>query len=216
MPQQTLISHEILHLPGVHDREEVVCVLRREVQYEFVEGLECRCLLSRTDHGYILQQLFPGHNCLEHSMGLWAWNEEIFKRVLVEFQGKFILMNFELLTFHCREMVTLSIHLWHVSKWKIFLCDAVIVYIGIAKLKGVLYYAFFIATNHISGPFSWAFLASLNENCCGHLLNSILKMYRRKLHITLLIFPPKKSEMSISTKVKTLTGIRFFIIFYVF
>ena len=40
LSQQTLISHEILHLPGVHDREEVVGVVRCEVQDQSVKDLE--------------------------------------------------------------------------------------------------------------------------------------------------------------------------------
>ena len=56
--------------------------------------------------------------------------------MLVEFQGEFFLMNFELLTFPCREMVKLSIHVYmtcfqnesiYIQKTHI-LCDACIVY----------------------------------------------------------------------------------------
>ena len=36
--------------------------------------------------------------------------------VLVEFQGGIFFMNFELLTFLCRQMIKLSIHVWHDSK----------------------------------------------------------------------------------------------------
>ena len=53
-----------------------------------------------------------------------------------------------------------------------------------------------LAKIHVSVPFSWPFLAELIEICCGSLLNSILKTYRRKFLKTLWIFfHPKKSEM---------------------
>ena len=63
---------------------------------------------------------------------------------LVELQEEF-LIDFELLTFPCREMIKLSIH------------------------TGV--YDMFPKSH---------FLADLNEICCGSLLSSILKTYRRK------------------------------------
>ena len=125
LSQRILISHEILHLPGVHDREEVVGVLRCEVQDQSVKGLEGWCLFCRTDHGHILDKLLPGYHRLQHSMGLWAWNEEI-KHVLQiavpfwqrvpgcwsNFRGNYLLMSLELLTFKCREMIKLSIHIY--------------------------------------------------------------------------------------------------------
>ena len=61
-----------------------------------------------------------------------------------------------------------------------FVCDACIVYIEKGKLQmRFLHYAF-LAKTHVSVPFSWPFLAELNEICCGSLLNSrpILKTYR--------------------------------------
>ena len=53
-------------------------------------------------------------------------------------------MEFELLTFPCREMIKLSIHT------------------GVYDVSKI------------------TFLADLNEICCGSLLSSILKTYRRK------------------------------------
>ena len=57
------------------------------------------------------------------------------------------LMNFELLTFPCRDMIKLSIHIWRVSKINPFLyrernfwCDACIVYIGKLQMR-FLHYA---------------------------------------------------------------------------
>ena len=66
------------------------------------------------------------------------------------------------------------------------LCDACIVYIDIAKLQmRFLHYAFFLAKINVSVPFLDHFLAELIEICCGSLLNSILKTYRRKFLKTL-------------------------------
>ena len=59
--------------------------------------------------------------------------------------GGIVLMDFELLTFPCREMIKLSIHT------------------GVYDM---------LPKSH--------FLADLNEICCGSLLSSILKTYRRK------------------------------------
>ena len=67
-----------------------------------------------------------------------------------KFRGIFFLMNFELLTSPCREMIKLSIHIWHDSKINpflyiksIFWCDTCIVYIDITKLQmRFLHYAF--------------------------------------------------------------------------
>ena len=79
-------------------------------------------------------------------------------------------MNFELLTFPCREMSKLSIHIGYVSKINTFiyrkthlLCDACIVYIDIAKLQmHFLHYAFFfLAKSHVSVPFSLPFLGRI-------------------------------------------------------
>ena len=63
----------------------------------------------------------------------------------------YFLLKFELLTFPCREMIKLSIHIWHISKMnlfiyrkRIFFGDACIVYIEKAKLQmRFLHYAFF-------------------------------------------------------------------------
>ncbi len=57
-------------------------------------------------------------------------------------------MDFELLTFPCREMIKLSIHRGPTGVYDMF------------------------PKSH--------FLADLNEICCGSLLSSILKTYRRK------------------------------------
>ena len=48
---------------------------------------------------------------------------------------------------------------------RIFMCDACIVSIEIAKLR-FLHYAFFLAKSRVSVPFSQPFLAELNEICC--------------------------------------------------
>ena len=105
-----------------------------------------------------------------------------------KFRGIFFLMNFELLTFPCREMIKLSIHIWHDSKMnpflyrkRLFWCDACIVYIDITKLQmRFLHYAFFELKVVFRYHFLSHFLAELNEICCESLLNSILKTYRRK------------------------------------
>ena len=97
-------------------------------------------------------------------------------------------MNFELLTFPCREMIKLSIHIYDVSKMntflyrkRIFWCDACIVYIDIAKLQMRFFpLCIFELKVVFRYHFLGHFLAELNEICCGSLLNSILKMYRRK------------------------------------
>ena len=79
-------------------------------------------------------------------------------------------MNFELLTFPCREMIKLSIHILY--RKQIFRCFACIVYIDsktsnafsplcIFELKVVFRYHFL---SH--------FLAELNESGCGSLLNN--------------------------------------------
>ena len=95
--------------------------------------------------------------------------------------GNFFLMNFELLTFPCREMIKLSGHAYtcfqnesiSIYRKRIFWCDACKVNafspLCIFELKVVFRY-------HFLGHF----LAELNEICCGSLLNSILKTYRRK------------------------------------
>ena len=72
--------------------------------------------------------------------------------LFVDFSSAFntIQMNFELLTFPCREMIKLSIHMIYdmFPKWihfytENFWCDACIVYIDIAKLQmRFLHYAF--------------------------------------------------------------------------
>ena len=62
-------------------------------------------------------------------------------------------MDFELLTFPCREMIKLSIH------------------------TGV--YDVFPKSH---------FLTDLNDICCGSLLSSILKTYRRKFLKTLILY----------------------------
>ena len=105
-----------------------------------------------------------------------------------KFRGIFFLMNFELLTFPCREMIKLSIHIWHDSKMnpflyrkRIFWCDACIVYIDITKLKNAFSpLCIFELKVVFRYHFLSHFLAELNEICCGSLLNSILNTYRRK------------------------------------
>ena len=64
--------------------------------------------------------------------------------------GEFVLMNFELLTFPCREMIKLSIHMSFFQNESIyiqkthFLCDACIVYIEKVKLQmRFLHFTFF-------------------------------------------------------------------------
>ena len=107
--------------------------------------------------------------------------------VLVEIQGNIFFNEFWVVdNFPCRELIKLSIHIWHDSKMnpflyrkRIFWCDACIVYrynktsnafspLCIFELKVVFRYHFL---SH--------FFAELNEICCGSLLNSILKTHRR-------------------------------------
>ena len=66
--------------------------------------------------------------------------------------GEFCLMNFELLTFPCREMIKLSIHDMFPKGNHLYtekaccVCDACIVYIEKAKLQmSFLHYAFFFS-----------------------------------------------------------------------
>ena len=67
------------------------------------------------------------------------------------------------------------------------LCDACIVYIDTDSKTSNAFspLCIFLAKIHVSVPFSWPFLAELIEICCGSLLNSILKTYRRKFLKTL-------------------------------
>ena len=81
-------------------------------------------------------------------------------------------MNFELLTFPCREMVHTYVTSFqnesiYIRKTHI-LCDACIVYIDIATLQmRFLYYAFFKAKSHVLVQFSWPYFGELNEICNG-------------------------------------------------
>ena len=71
----------------------------------------------------------------------------------------------------------------------IFVCDAGIVYRYSKTSNAFSLLCIFLAKRRVSVPFSCGiFLAELNKICCGPLLNSILKTYRRKFLQTFRFF----------------------------
>ena len=83
----------------------------------------------------------------------------------------FLFMNFELLTFPCREMIKLSIHNYmtcfqnesiSIQKPNLFGVMLALFIIDIAKLQmRFLHYAFFLAKSRVSVPFSWPFVGRI-------------------------------------------------------
>ena len=74
-------------------------------------------------------------------------------------------MNFGLLTFLCRQMINLSIHIWHDSKMNPFICRTRISCVMLAlfvlrhsKISNAFSpLCIFLAKIHVSVPFSWPF-----------------------------------------------------------
>ena len=130
--------------------------------------------------------------------------------MLVEFQGN--LFSFELLTFPCREMIKLTIHVTCLKNESIYiqkahlLCDACTVYRPYRYSKTSNAFSHY-ATSHVSvlGHFS----AELNEICCGSLLDSILKTYRRQFLKTWIFPTPPKLKWYLGENPKIEDGSHF-------